>query len=225
MTIQDEYGQSGDNQDEPDTVVITVPESGGSGFAGLIDAAPWLQRTRSGDAPASHLDGDRRRMTAHLSSTDVHLNPWDKPENTEPPPSEVTALSTVVEPGETEIDGGVHLSPLDKLEIVEPPPSKATAMNADVELGAAEIDGGPVQGERAVDVPVEDLFNGVINALGDGLEFSIKSVGRTVRLLGRMRYRVASDITAGVDIVEKSLTQLSGRKVRKAYNDDETGLE
>ncbi len=66
-------------------------------------------------------------------------------------------------------------------------------------------------GDGMIEVPVEDLFNGVINVLGDGLGLAIVGTGKATRFLARAPDLLAARLKTGVSVLGDNLMRLTGR--------------
>lgn len=66
-------------------------------------------------------------------------------------------------------------------------------------------------GDHVTEVPVEDLFNGVINVLGDGLELAIIGAGKMGHLLADMPEKIVSGVKANATALGSNLLRLTGR--------------
>lgn len=164
------------------------------------------------------LDANRQRTTGQTTSSAGLINPWE----------ESTAVTEVVAPladlsTEEPSEVPEYEIPVisDDLPEFDQKPDKPFALKGTVATSEPSAKHNP----HAVDVVVEDLFNGVINALGDGLEFAIGGTGKASRLLGEMTDRAMSRVMIGAAAAEKTLSRMTNRNRRKSFQDDETGLE
>ena len=96
-------------------------------------------------------------------------------------------------------------------------------MAIDDQDGSGDWDG-------SAEVPVEDLFNGVINVLGDGLELAIIGGGKLIHFLAKAPEMTSFGVKSGAAALGATMTRLTGGSappsVRRPPDfDDETGLE
>ncbi|MEO5372971.1 MAG: hypothetical protein H7840_01695 [Alphaproteobacteria bacterium] len=179
-------------------------------FGRLVEALGASPKTRKVGS-GGMADGDRRRVIG--PQADLSVNPW---EETRPDPAAVEDVAGEQTPGEQtpgEQTQGTREMPVEYRPLEETgEPDAAVRVEASAEC-------------QGVDVPVEDLFNGVINVLGDGLELLINGAGRAGALIGDLPDRVASTVRAGSNVVRETALRLTGRGYQIARRDDETGLE